>query len=187
MKINSTENLSPNDIFRDIVKHQILALMFHDQMRDLYDFLNLSGFRAWHEHQYINESKEFLCTKSYFMKTHNKLLDISDTGQPKIAIPENWYKYNRFDVTSQLLRQYTEISLNEYKVWEEDTKRIYEEYSKALFTMGYIADSEKIQQLIRGVSQELNEIYEVMLKLRSTEYDAVYILDIQDKICKKFK
>lgn len=187
MNQKSTENMTCTEIFQEICKRQILALMFHDHMRDLYDFMNLPGFKCWHYHQYMSESEEFLATKHYFMSTHNKLLYVGDTGQPESVIPESWYKYTRLDVNAQTLKQYVEASFDSYKTWEEDTKHLYEECAKALMDMGNVADAEMVNRLIKDVTCELKMIYKIMLKLRTAGYDPIYILDIQHWLHKKYK
>ena len=180
-------DMTCTEIFEHIGRRQVLALMFHDHMRDLYDFLNLHGFKCWHHHQYMSESEEFLKTKHYFMSTHNKLLNIGDTGQPESVIPESWYNYTRLDVTPQLLKQHVETSFNSYKNWEEETQALYQECSKALLDMGNIADAEKVNCLIKDVTCELKMLYKIMLKLRTTGYDVIYILDMQHWMHKKYK
>lgn len=38
------------DVFSVINTRQITALMFHDEMADLFDFLGLRGFKRMHEY-----------------------------------------------------------------------------------------------------------------------------------------
>jgi hypothetical protein len=175
------------DIFKEIAKRQITALMFHDQMRDLYDFLGLSGFKRWHQHHYIAESKEFHKLKHYFMSTHNKLLDAEGTKEPISVIPDDWYNYTRMDVTPQLRKQHVEASFEAYKTWEEETKKCYEEYSKALYDMGNVADALKVDCLVKDVTCELKHLYKWMLKLKAVNYDMNFILEIQPCFHKKYK
>lgn len=184
MKSNKT--MCAAEIFQQISKRQVQALMFHDQMYDLFGFLNLKGFRQWHRHQYKTESDQFLNTKEYLMSTCNRLLDISDAGQPKLYIPESWYEYTRFEVTPQLIKQYTELAFNKYKDWEEDTKRIYEEFSKSLLDMGNVADAEMVNCLIKDVTCELNDLYGVLLRLKAVNYDIIYMLDMQPEFLDKY-
>ncbi len=182
----SSEGLTCTEIFQEICKRQVIALMFHDSMCDLYGFLGFSGFKQWHKHQYMEESKEFLDTKQYFMSTHNKLLKVN-AEPPESIIPERWYSYNRFDATPQAIKQHLEVSFDNYRQWEEGTKHLYEDCSKDLFDMGYIADAEKVSQLIQDVSKELDDIYNTILRLKAAGYDLVYALDIQHEFHKKYK
>lgn len=180
-------DMTCTEIFEEISRHQVLALMFHDHMQELYDFLNLPGFKCWHRHQYMSESEEFVNTKHYFMSTHNKLLKIDDPGQPIRVIPETWYSYTRLEMTPQLLRQHTEASFSAYKTWEESTKNLYEECSKSLHNMGQIGDAQEVNRLIQDVTEELNDLYKVMIELKSTNYDVIHIFDMQQKLQKKYK
>ena len=185
--MKSTEDMTGTEIFQEIARRQVLALMFHDSMYDLYAFLGLTGFKCWHRHQYLSESQEFLNTKQYFMSAHNKLLDIGDTGKPKIVIPDSWYGYTRFDVTPQVVKQHIEASFNAYKTWEEESKHLYESCAKSLFDIGRVADSQKVKELVQDVTEELDELYKVMLKLKASNYDIIYILELQPEFDKKFK
>ena len=49
MAINKQiSEMTCEEIFQTINDRQIQALMFHDEMSDLYDFLGLYGFKRWH-------------------------------------------------------------------------------------------------------------------------------------------
>lgn len=54
MVIDTTNTVKPvsemtcTEIFQEVGKRQVKALMFHDKMKDLYDFLGLAGFKRWH-------------------------------------------------------------------------------------------------------------------------------------------
>lgn len=187
MPIKSASEMTCTEIFQEISKRQITALMLHDQLKDLYDFLGLPGFKCWHYHQFIQESKGFQKLKHYFVSTHNKLLNHAKTEQPKQLIPDDWYNYTRMDVTPQLRKQYVEMSFEVYKDWEEETKRCYEEYSKALYDMGKTADACRVECLVNDVSCELKQLYKWMIKLKASGYDAGYILDIQSYFHKRYK
>ena len=185
MKFNG--NATSTEIFQEIAKRQILALMFHDSMYDLYSFLNLSGFKQWHKHQYLSESKEFLETKKYFADVHNKIINIENPGEPKLVVPESWYEHTRFDVTPQVIKQYVESSFNAYRNWEEESCAVYESCANELLNNGNVSDFAWVQKLIEDVQTELKDVYECMLKLRYSNYDSVYILDLQKEIRKKYK
>lgn len=161
--------------------------MFHDQMADMCEFLSLTGFRYWHEKQYLEESKEMQKTKRYFMSTHNKLIFIDDVEQPQELIPDSWYSYTRLDVDAQILRQHTESGLMAYKIWEETSKRLYEQCAKALLEMGNVCDYAYIEKLIEDVNAELDQIYQWIAKFKSVDYDMTYIMEMQDKLSRKCK
>ena len=57
------EPKSCKDVYALINNRQTVALMFHDEMADLFDFLGLRGFKRMHEYQYMAESVEHRKTK----------------------------------------------------------------------------------------------------------------------------
>lgn len=175
------EGMSCPDIFRAIHDRQITALMFHTQSADLFDFLGLMGFKRMHEYQYFVESAEHRGICRYYINHHNKLLVGGHPQGPKV-IPVEWGQYTRFDVTPQVRRQAIEKSFNEYRNWEEETKDLYSQYSKALMNLGNVADALKVNDLIRDVDMELKYLDRMILKLKSISFDPVGIMSMQDEL-----
>ena len=44
---------TPEEIFREINKRFVGAIMMHGQFADYFDFLGLKGFKRMHEYQHI--------------------------------------------------------------------------------------------------------------------------------------
>jgi hypothetical protein len=175
-----------DEIFTAIIDRQIEALMFHDQMADYFDFMNLHGFKRMHEYQYCTESVEYRKTKRYFINHHSKL--ISDSGvKAKNYIPADWFNHRREDVSGKLMRQKTEEAFSLYREWEAETLRLYQEYAKMLLDMGHVSDFEKVSCLACDVSCELKKLDRLKLKLSDIDYDGVYIEEIQDELHTKYK
>ena len=82
------------EAYKRVNQRQVTALMFHDQMADLFDFLGLMGFKRMHEYQYFTEAAEHRGTKRYFINHHNRLLP-EDGVEELEVIPDTWYRYSR--------------------------------------------------------------------------------------------
>lgn len=177
--------MSCHDIFREINDRMIVALMFHDQMADMYDFLGLNGFKRMHEYQHLSESAERRGLKRYYINHHNKLLIGGHVSDPDV-IPDEWVKYKRHEVSPQVRKQSVEKSFDMYRHWEHETKECYEKYAKALFDMGHVADAHKVECLVCDVDMELKCIDRMILSLRAVAYNEVYIVTIQDVIHEKY-
>ena len=177
---------SCKEIFEKIVSRQVTALMFHDNMADLYDFLGLVGFKRMHEYKYLSESIEMRGIKRYFINHHNMLLEEPHVTPEKV-IPTDWIGHTRNDVNIQTRRQYVEKSVEDYCEWEKDTKCCLEECAKTLLDMGAIADFNKVQELIEDVDKELKKAERLYIKLCSVDFDPVYIMEIQPEIHEKYK
>lgn len=181
-----SENPSCAEIFQKINARQITALMFHDQMADFFDFLGLMGFKRMHEYQYLAESAEHRAIKRYYINHHNMLLGDSDVSEPE-AIPESWYKYTRFDVTSQIRKQAVETALQQYHSWESETKEFYCQCAKKLMDNGKVADFNKVNALVQDVDMELKSLDRLILCMKSVGYNDVYIATIQDEMHEKYR
>lgn len=174
------------DVFSLINTRQIIALMFHDDMADLFDFLALPGFQKLHEYQYITESAEHRKLKWYFMNHHGMLL-FDEQIHPIDVIPDDWYKYSRMDVTPAIKKQYTQKAMEMYHAWESGTKNLYEKSAAKALEWGKIADFNRINCLVHDVSEELKCLENLCLELKSVSYDCSYIESIQDRYQEKYE
>ena len=173
-------------IYSEINTHMITALMLHDQMADLYDFLNLHGFKRMHEYQHIAESLERRKLKRYVLNHHNKLVMDENVDNPKV-IPTEWYGYSRYDVSPQVRVQSLSKSFQRYRDWETLTKNKLCSASKMMFDLGYIADYEFVSELLKDVDVELKYLEWLDLKLKACDYDIQYVLEIQDELHEFYK
>lgn len=155
-------------------------------MADLFDFLGLSGFKRMHEYQYLAESMEHRALKRYYLNHHNKILYDGNIENPHV-IPKEWEQYTRFDVTVQVRKQYIEKSFEEYNAWESETKKCYEDYAKALFDMGHVADFNRVNELVTDVDKELKYLDRLLITLRSVAFNEVYVATIQEEIHEEYK
>lgn len=174
------------EVFQTINDHQIEALMLHDQMADLFDFLGLMGFKRMHEYQHLSESVSRRGLKRYYLNHHNMLICDGHIENPRV-IPEDWSKYTRMDVTPQVRKQAVQRAFARYLDWETKTKTLYETMAKHLMSWGYVADFNKINDLISDVDMELKCLTRMCLRLRSVEYDAMYLVTIQDSLHEEYQ
>lgn len=180
------QDMSCEDIYKAIRDRQVSALMFHSQMADLFDFLGLMGFKRMHEYQYFSESAEGRGINRYYLNHHNKLLVGGHPQGPKV-IPPEWGQYTRFDVTPPVRKQAVEKAFNEYQDWEMETKEMYSWYSKALADKGLIADSLKVEELVKDVDMELKTLNRLLLKLKAIAFDAVGVMDMQEELHEHYR
>lgn len=177
---------SCHDIFQAINSRQVKALMFHDQMADLFDFLGLMGYKRMHEYQFFSESAEHRTLKRYYLNHHNHLLMEESVTSPHV-IPSEWGQYCRFDVTPQVRRQAVEKAFKEYNDWECETKKCYEDYAKQLFEMGNMADFNKVMDLVEDVDMEVKKLDRMYLTLKSVNFNEVYIATVQESLHDEYR
>ena len=77
--------------------------------------------------------------------------------------------------------------MNKWVEWEKSTKQLYQEMRQELTTMGEIAAAIRLDEYICDVSSELHNAEKMLLRLEAINYDLVAIMDLQDKLHKKYK
>lgn len=182
----SMETMSCEEIFQTLRDRQITALMFHDQSADLFDFLGLKGFKRMHEYQYVSESIGHRRLSEYYLNHHNKILPESYVENPR-AIPGDWIKYTRFEVTTAIRRQAVEKSFIDYHNWESETREVYCHCAKRLWELGYLDDFNQVNCLVQDVSLELKYLERMIISLRSISYDPVQVEAMQQELHDHYK
>lgn len=183
---NNLEAMATDEIFNEINKRFIGAMMMHNQMADYFSFLGLKGYKKIHEYQFFTESMERCKLNRYFIEHHNRLLKDSFDGTIKV-IPESWYTANRLNVGKSTKQKAVEDGFIEHHNWEKETKGIYEKYAKQLRTNGNVTDAMFIECIAKDVSEELKEVEKMIADLISTGYDMVYVTESQKELHDKYK
>lgn len=183
---SNTEAASAEEIYSEIKKRQIAALMYHDQMANYFDFLSLHGYKRLHEYQYFTESAEYRKICRYFINHHEKLLADGFDGEIK-AIPAAWLTANRMSVGKSTKQKAVEDGFNQYREWESGTKAVYSHYAARLREIGHEADAIIVGRLVEDVDHELKCLDRIILDLISSGYDMVYIVESQKALHDKYK
>ena len=166
------------EVYEKINTNMLTAIMFHEQVTDLFDFLSLHGFKRMHEYQYLSESVERRRLKRYVLNHHGKLLQDNVTEPVQII---------RKDVTSQVRTQYIEKVFEDYCSWEKSSKKLYEECAKTLLNMGYVADFHRIMTIVEDVDCELKMLERLYIDLKSVGYNEVYVATLQPELHEKYR
>lgn len=180
------EPIDCKDVFSKINARQITALMFHDEMADLFDFLGLRGFKRMHEYQYFAESAEHRGLKRYYLNHHGMLLPDEELT-PVDVVPDDWYQYNRMDVTLQVRKQSVQRAMEQYYNWECSTKELYEKCCAYLMAWRKVADFDKVNELLKDVDMELKYLERLCIELKAVDYSADYIMVLQEPYHEEYK
>lgn len=178
---------SEDEIFECIVEHLTKGVKFHDKMMDLYGFLGLYGFKKMHEYQYYSESIERRKAKCYVLDHMNLLVPDTTDEEGLNFIPQSWYSYTRHDITPEARKQYIAPSFKGYQQWEEETKELLSYCANELMYMGKMSDFNEVMEMVDDVEGELRRLEDLMLKLKSVDFDIQYIMDMQEEICQEYE
>lgn len=185
-KVDSYEPKSCEEVYSIINERQITALMFHDSMADMFDFLGLRGFKRMHEYQYLVESAEHRSLKRYYLNHHGKMLPEAKVSSVSV-VPADWYKYNRMDVTQPIRKQAVQSAFKKYLAWETETKEVYSKMAAYLMEWHKVADFNKVNELLMDVDRELKYLERLCIRLQSVDYDPVYVDTLQGIYHEKYK
>lgn len=178
---------SEDEVFECIIDHLTKGVKFHDKMMDLYGFLGLDGFKKMHEYHYYDESINRRKAKCYVLEHMNFLVSDNSDDENLNFIPQSWYDYTRHEISSEARRQYVEPSFMGYKQWEEETKELLSYCANELMTLGKMSAFNEVMGMVDDVEEELKHLEELILKLQSVDFDAQYITEMQDAICKEYE
>lgn len=174
------------EIYSQIAQRMIEGLMTHSQLADYFGFLGLKGYQKCHLYHYFEENNNYKCIANYYLKHHNKLLLDMPFKNPRV-IPEDWFQYNRQQVTKEVRRSAISAGIERQVAQEKETKKFYENKITELIQLKDIAGAEEVKKYIVDVDYELAEAEEIYLELFAIDYNISDIVTWQEDIFKKYK
>ena len=169
------------EIFKEISSHMIYGIMFHAQQADMYDFLNLRGYKRMSEYHLFCEMKNMRKLHRYYLNHFNKLIEEDDVENPNV-IPMSWYNYSRQDVDTNTKRTSVKTGVEAWVDWEIRTKEMYEDMYKELIEVGEVAAAKMLCCFVHDVDKELKHAQRYHINLKSVDYSIDYILFEQDRL-----
>ena len=164
----------------------IKGMMFHEQMADYFDFLDLHGLKRWQEYQFISESAELRGIHRYAINHLNRLINDEKVDSTSY-IPASWYNVTRQQVDASTRKQGVREAFEKWAHWEKETKELYERLFKMLTDNSKIAEANKVNDLICCVDHELKCVMRKMLEYKAVDYDMSYIMYQQEELHSKFE
>lgn len=174
------------EVFKELDSRMLKGIMFHAQLTDYFDFLNLHGFKRWQEYRFLEESAELRGLHRYAINHCNRLIGESTIENPKV-IPQDWVNYSRLQVDSSTRKAAVKDAFSKWYEWEKNTKEFFESKFKILTDNNKIADANKVNELICGVDQELKVLTRKLLEYKAVDYDMSYIMYQQQELHEYYK
>ncbi|MGM9683224.1 MAG: hypothetical protein ACI3XQ_06475 [Eubacteriales bacterium] len=178
--------MTVDEIFQKLDAHIVKGIMYHAEMADYFDFLNLRGYKRLHEYQFLSEAAEMRGLHRYFINHFGRLIPESCIEDPA-AIPKTWYAYNREAPNPSEKRTFICNAFDRWAAWEYETKKLYEQAYTDLCAIGEIAASCKIKEMISDVDEELKRACRMKIDLKAIDYDMPTIILRQDEIHEEYR
>lgn len=188
MKLSNSikDNMSPSQIYAEINRRQITAMMLHRELSVMFSFLGLQGFKRWQEYRYKKESDENIKMQFHFIDYDNHLIPDMNVDAIHI-IPNDWYNAENLNVSASTKKSYVNRAMLEWQEWEEETKEVLEHYYMILLKQDRVCDAEYVMCMLKDTSKELKKLERCMNKLKLVDFDTVYIAEIQEELHNKYK
>ena len=195
-------------LYSELMNRMKQGVEMHEQLADYYGFLNLPGYQKCHEYQMLCELLTYRKAKDTYMKEYNQLVqpfsmmyNLTNMGNNSNmnnnngmngnynyanVIPQNWYKYTRYDVDASTKRNAVRDGFKKWIEYEKETKQFLTDMVKKLEQADDRESARKLDYLIDHVEKEIETAEEKMMALENSGYDMNYILQQQDHLKAKY-
>lgn len=180
--------MSVDEILSEMAAHMTEGIMIHETLMNGYLFLGLPGYSACHKHHYLSETNNYIKLRS-FQTTHTNTIirnTFKGSSVPDI-IPRFWYDYDRGSLPASVRKDAIKSFSDIWVDWETDTRDEYSVYYTELLSLGDVTAAEFVKNYILDVEEELSFAKDERLKLQSTDFDIVFIMEEQKLMEEKWK
>ncbi|MGL4652657.1 hypothetical protein [Cetobacterium sp.] len=181
------QELECREILEQVAKRKLNSLMIYLELSDIFNLLNLHGYKRSFEYKNIKEEKEYLHLKKWVIEKHGIILsphlqlrkEINPVNVKTVGHREKITRESKQKIISEI---FTEI--NKYLT---ETLRIHEEAYMALFEKGYISDSMIVQKFINKLEKAIKKNKREWIKLSDVNYSLDFIYEFQKEKHDRYK
>lgn len=174
------------EIFNAIATREATALRMHNELADLFDFMNFHGFKRLHEYQYLKESADMRGVHRYAINHCQRIVTPDYSKANTGLVPTSLNSYSRNKISSDSKRKITRECFNNWLEWERETKSLLEEWYSNLCEMKQGAAAIKVKCLMEDSDQEVKHAERLCIKLEDVNYDIMAIEMMQDAMHEQF-
>lgn len=179
--------MSEISIFNEILEHQLQGVMFHGDMANMFDFMDLHGLKREQEYHFYDEMRNMRCTDRYIINNLSAMPDIDNVRAAKEIIPAGWRNAKRAEVTPSLRAQYTQVLFGKWKEWEYETRDFLNKKYKELCDLSAYSHAAYVLELICDVEEEIKYLERQHLEYTAVGWDMKYIFEFQQDMHDKYK
>ena len=160
-------------------------LMIHDEMANFFNFLNLQGYKRWHENEHLeNITKNRLINRFIISKGYLPL-NVQNTEQFNI-IPAEWHTHNMTEVSGKYTLEVTKQSFKDYLERMLFSKNATEEIAVHFSKHGDLATYKFLSDMVEHFDKDIKYLTRYVSCLNKAE-SVDYIMEKQDKMHDEFR
>jgi uncharacterized protein YecT (DUF1311 family) len=159
-------------------------MMFHNEMADYFDFLNMHGFKRMHENAFLSDSKNVRVLDRYFINHYEKM---PETGakEAKTAISSGWYDVTRTETDENSKRRAIRNAFTAWLEFEEETCKALNSVYETLEDNADAAAAHVIEKMIHCIDKRLKRLKRLIDAAQDVNFDLSYLYLIQPKLHRK--
>ncbi|MEG3013136.1 MAG: hypothetical protein RR795_01590 [Cetobacterium sp.] len=181
-KGNCLDEMQPAEIMNEICDRKLDGLMVHSDCADIFNLLNLHGFKRKHEYRHFEEEKEFVSIKKWIIERYGVIPSLHNGERFEIN-PKNVKQDGRRGKISKDNKILVIKSVFEELIkWEEETLEFLSECYKILSHHYHIADAKRVCELIEATDIEIKKLKREYHELKDVDFDLIFIYQMQKRI-----
>ncbi len=157
MEIKIPETVADEDVYLRLIETSLEGVMFHNYNIDVFDVLDLPGFKKLHMYQYKEEGHNLECLKHTYIEKFRKL--------PVLTVKSDFWRTSLDGASEETLPAMVKQVLTSYYDWESGVLDKLLEWRKC------VKDKSILQERIRNVMCEIEQLETLMDILDEHEYD----------------
>lgn len=175
------------EILEQVAKRKLNVLMVFSEISDIFNLLNLRGYKRKYEYKKLKEEKEYLHIKKWVIEKYGAIPNVSFQIKKEI----NPFKVATVGRRDKILKETKQKIIaeifKELVSFLEETLKLYEEAFSALSEKGCISDSITIGKFIKRIEDHIKKTKREIVKLNDVDYSLEFIYEFQKSMHDRYK
>lgn len=181
------QELERVEILEQVMKRKLNSLMIYLELSDIFNLLNLHGYKRSFEYKNLKEEKEYLHLKKWIIEKYG-IIPVSNNQPRKEINPMNVKAAgHREKMSNENKRKIIAEVFSELDKYLVETLKLHEEAYMALFERGYISDTVIINKFIKHLEKAIKKNKREWIKLSDVNYSLDFIYEFQKEKHDKYK
>lgn len=181
------KELECKEIMEQICKRKLNSLMIYSEISDLFNLLNLHGYKRKYEYKNWEEEKEYLHLKKWIIEKYGVIptvhiqlrKEINPLNAKNVGHREKISKENKQKIIQEIFTE-----LDKYFI---ETLKLHEEAFYTLCERGHVSDAEIVKKFIKKLEKEIKKNKREWIKLNDINYSLDFIYEFQKEKHDKYK
>lgn len=182
-----TDSMSNIDILNKVINSKLTGVMLHDDMQQIFDFLNLRGYKREQEYRTLDEMAEYKGLCRYMINVNNVFPNKEKSERIEIKNLSALKTVYRNEIKAEQKQRIIKELFELWREWEKETIEELEIYTTKLAQINKNKDAKVTRKLLEDTVKELKYLERQIIELEDVNYELHHIYCLQNEIHEKFK